>query len=76
MNMPNEIKDLLKSEPYKAATYKLYDLGIAASEVLENDGGKVDNNVIVEFKIKSEILTARDENFNYEIKKTIRISRD
>ncbi len=75
MNMPEDIKNLLKSEPYKAATYKLYDLGIAASEVLESEG-KVDNNVIVEFKIKSEILTARDQNFNYEIKKTIRISRD
>ena len=74
LNMPSNIKDLM-AEPYKAATYKLYDLGIAASEVEEKDN-KVDNNVIVEFKIKSEILTARDEPFNFEIKKTIRISRD
>ena len=74
MSMPEEIKKLIY-EPYKAATYKLYDLGIAASEVEEKEN-KVDNNVIVEFKIKSEILTARDETYNFEIKKTIRISRD
>lgn len=77
-NMPTDIKDLL-SEPYRSAIYKLYDLNIAASEVKEINNGtvnKVDNSVIVEFKVKSEILTARDEPFNFEIKKTIRISRD
>ncbi len=77
-NMPSEIKDLIK-EPCKAAYYRLQDLSIAASEVKEIQTGtenKVDNNVIVEFNIRSEIVSARDETFNFEIKKTIRISRD
>ena len=77
-NMPKAIKDLMR-EPCKAAVYRLCDLNIAASEVKEIKNAtenKVDNNVIVEFKVKSEVITARDEAFNFEIKKTIRISRD
>ena len=77
-NMPSEIKDLMR-EPCKSAIYKISDLNIAASEVKEIKDGikdKVDNNVIVEFIIKSEIITTREENYNFEIKKTIRISRD
>ena len=77
-NMPNEIKTKMR-EPFKSAIYKISDLNIAASEVKEIKEGtkdKVDNNVIVEFTIKSEILTARDDTYNFEIKKTIRISRD
>lgn len=77
-NMPSDIKDLMR-EPCKSASYKLQDLNIAASEVKEIQNGtenKVDNNVIVEFNIRSEIVSARDETFNFEIKKTIRISRD
>ena len=73
-NMASEIKNLMK-EPFKSAQYYISDLGIAASEI-EEKGSKVDNNVIVEFKIKSEVTTARDENYNFEIKKTIRISRE
>ena len=74
-NMTKDFGDLMK-EPFNAAQYYITDLNIAASQVEEKTEGVVDNNVIVEFKIKSEILTARDEPYNFEIKKTIRISRD
>ncbi len=74
-NKSMDIKSQMK-EPFKSAQYFISDLGIAASEIEENNNNKVDNNVIVEFKIKSEITTARDEDYNYEIKKTIRISRE
>ncbi|MBQ2591999.1 MAG: hypothetical protein II567_01790 [Candidatus Riflebacteria bacterium] len=77
-NKSMDIKSQMK-EPFKSAIYKLYDLNIAASEVkeiMEGTKDKVDNNVIVEFTVKSEILTAREETYNFEIKKTIRISRD
>ena len=73
-----DIKNQMK-EPFKSAIYKLNDLNIAASEVKEIKEGikdKVDNSVIVEFTVKSEILTAREETYNFEIKKTIRINRD
>lgn len=68
------IKNLMR-EPFKIAQYYISDLGISASEIKENSG-KVDNNVIVEFKINSILKTARDEDFNFEIKKTVRVSRD
>ncbi len=69
-NLPSDMKD-----PFKNAQYSLSDLAIAASEVKENSG-KVDNSVVVEFKITSVLKTSREEDFNFEIKKSVKVSRD
>lgn len=63
-------------DPFTKADYKISDLSISASEVKEDEVNKVDNSVIVEFKIISLLTTARNEEFNYEIKKTVKVSRD
>lgn len=72
-SIPNDIKALMK-EPFTGA-YGVTKLNIAASENKENTS-KVENNAIVELTIYSTVTTARDENLEYQIKKTIKISRD
>lgn len=69
----NDIKALM-GEPFQQANYRVSQLNVAASEVTE--GARVENNAIVELVIESSILTARDEPYDYVIKKTVKVSRD
>lgn len=79
-NMPTEIKSLM-TKPFKNATYKVSKLNIAAQN--NNDSAvKVENNAIVELVIDASVLVPKDSNpehdepFGYQIKKTVKISRD
>lgn len=72
--MDTTIKNLMH-EPFKKAEYGIAELNIAAQETSDNSS-KVENNAIVEIVINSSILTARDEAWDYQIKKTVKISRD
>ena len=78
--MPTEIKSLM-TKPFKNATYKVSKLNIAAQN--NNDSAvKVENNAIVEMVIDASVLVPKDSNpehdepFGYQIKKTVKISRD
>lgn len=80
-NLDESIKKELH-EPFKFAEYKVSKLNIAAQQVNESSA-IVENNIIVEMVIDSSILTARgkeankeEETWNYQIKKTIKVSRD
>ena len=73
-SMDTTIKSLMH-EPFQKAEYGISELNIAAQETSENSS-KVENNAIIEIVIKSTIQTARNEVWDYEIKKTVKISRD
>ena len=81
-------KDVKNKMGFQFAEYKVSDLNIAAQQTNENDSSSIENSVIIEMTIGSEILTTRadankkttnhkyEESWNYQIKKTIKISRD
>ena len=65
----------LMSEPFQKASYLVSSLNIAAQNI-DDKTSKVENNAIVELVINSAILTARQESWQYQIKKTVKITRD
>lgn len=71
-NLSSDIKSKMIQPPFKMAQYKVSKLNIAAEKIEEN----ASNNIIVEMIIDSELLTAREESWSFQIKKTINISRD
>lgn len=75
--LPDEIKNLMK-EPFNRAEYGIKTLNIAAQEISEAGaaGSKVHNTAIVELVINSTVETARGEAWDYDITKTVKISRD
>jgi len=75
--LPAEIKNRMR-DPFKLAEYAVTELNIAAQEVSESsdDSSKVSNTAVVEIVVKSFLITARDEKWDYEIRKTVRINRD
>ena len=73
--MPKEITDLMTAK-FKKAQYDLTDISLPALKVEENTRGIIKNHIIIEFRVKSSYISLKDNNFNYEIKKSIRISRE
>lgn len=71
-NPPNDINSLL-SEPF-SGQYQITSLNVAAREVSE--GAKVSNYAIIELQVESLINNAKDENFRYVLKKTVKVTRD
>lgn len=69
------IKSLMK-DPFKRAQYILTDLDMGALDIKENIPNKVDNSVMVEFTIKSSYISSKDYNYDYIIKKTVKVSRE
>lgn len=79
MNMvppPAEISGLMRA-PY-GGQYQITSLAHFAREVEEDstDPTKISNYAIIEMTVESTINTARDENFVYQLKKTVKVSRD
>ncbi len=77
MPLPTHISSLMK-EPFNKAQYGIKALNIAAQEISEDGAAssKVHNTAIIELVINSTIETARGEAWDYDIKKTVKISRD
>ncbi len=76
--MPGDISGLMH-EPFNLAEYGITELNIAAQEIEETTVGptsNVSNTAIIEMVIGSTVITARNENWDYQIRKTIRINRD
>ncbi len=75
--LPVEISSLMR-EPFNKAEYGIKALNIAAQEISEGGvaGSKVHNTAIIELTINATIETARNENWDYDIKKTVKINRD
>lgn len=65
----------LMSEPFAKASYCVSKLNIAAQSI-DDKTTKVENNAIIELVIDAAILTARQEAWQYQIKKTVKITRD
>ncbi|MGM0600303.1 MAG: hypothetical protein ACQETH_10875 [Candidatus Rifleibacteriota bacterium] len=66
-------------EPFSQGEYGIRELNIAAQEIDESTisgVSKVNNTAIVELVIGSSVITARNQNFDCEIRKTVRINRD
>jgi len=77
-SLPDEIKNRMR-EPFKNAEYGVITLNIAAQEIAEStDSGesRVSNTAVVEIVVRSSVETAREEVWDYEIRKTMRINRD
>lgn len=71
---PTEITNLM-SEPF-SGQYQITSLNIAAREVDEAAANEVSNYAIIEMSVESTINNAKDENFRYSLKKTIKVTRD
>lgn len=73
-----EIQNLLPGYvPFESGEYYVPEIRVSASKVKKNeDTKKLDNNLIIEFTVKSNFLSAKGQAFDYEIKRTIKVSRD
>lgn len=79
MNMvppPAMISGLMR-EPYRGQ-YQITNLAHFAREVEEDtaDPTRISNYAIIEMTVESTINNDRDENFVYQLRKTIKVSRD
>lgn len=73
-----DIKNRMR-EPFTLAEYGVTTLNIAAQEIAETtdvSGNRVSNTAVVEIVVKSTVKTARNEDWDYDIRKTMRINRD
>lgn len=76
--LPANIRNRMR-EPFNLAEYGVTELNIAAQEIAETVAAgtsKVSNTAIVEIVVQSSVETARNEIWDYEIRKTVRINRD
>ena len=71
-NLSTDITSKMLQPPFKQAQYKVSKLNIAAQKIASN----AENSIIIEMIIDSALLTAREESWSFQIKKTINISRD
>lgn len=73
LNPPaNNIKSLMR-EPF-TGLYQMTSLKQLARETNE-DAADIGNYAIIEMTVESSINNAKDQNFNYKMKKTIKVSR-
>lgn len=73
LNPPaNNVKSLMR-EPF-TGVYQMTSLKQLARETNE-DTADVGNYAIIEMTVESSINNAKDQNFNYKMKKTIKVSR-
>ncbi len=74
----NNIPDItnLMSSKFKNAEYKLTDISLPVLQVEENTKNLIENHIIIQFKVKSVFVSAKENAFDYEIKKSIKISRE
>jgi len=66
-------------EPFTNAEYGVTSLNIAAQEIAETGVGpssRINNTAIIELVVQSNVSTPRNEIWDYEIRKTVRINRD
>ena len=80
-NIENQVKSLgnpkiKDNKIFNSASYLVSDIKVAASKVEEDKSKKVDNTYIIEFTVKSAFVSARNNDYNYEIKRTLQVSRD
>ena len=81
-SMPSCMKDALSTKPngnriFKQAYYQLTDIGVSANQVIKTGTNKIENNMIIEFTIKSVYQANKSEkNFDYEIKRTMLVKRE
>lgn len=72
-NPPAEINNLL-SEPF-SGQYQVTSINVAAREVAEVSG-KTSNFAIIELTVESTINNSKDQNYRYNLKKTVKVTRD
>lgn len=74
LNPPsNDVKSLMR-EPF-TGQYQMTELKQVARET-EEASANVSNYAIIEMTVVSTINNAKDQNFNYTMKKTIKVTRD
>ncbi|MFZ2955585.1 MAG: hypothetical protein WA705_01635 [Candidatus Ozemobacteraceae bacterium] len=56
--------------------YSITALSLAAADVSENPGKNLENRVVVELTVQSEVISSRGEAFRQESKQLIRVSRE
>ena len=73
-----EIESLLPGYvPFVSGEYYVPEIRVSASKVKKNeDTKKLDNNLVIEFTVRSNFVSAKNQAFDYEIKRTIKVSRD
>ncbi len=72
-----EIESLLPGYvPFVSGEYYVPEIRVSASKVKKNKDDKLDNNLVIEFTVKSNFVSAKNQAFDYEIKRTIKVSRD
>ena len=62
--------------PYRNAEYKLEDISLPALQVEEKTKNLIQNYIIIQFKVKSVFISNRGNAFDYEITRSIKISRE
>ena len=74
-SLPSNISSLITA-PYKNAEYKLVDLSLPALQVEENTKNLIKNHIIIQFKVKSVYVSGKGNAFDYEITRSLKISRE
>ena len=73
--IPNEIRSLMK-EPF-TGQYDITDLNIVARDISDSSTANIVNNTaVVEISVSSTVTTARGDNWNHSMKKTVKVFRD
>lgn len=81
-HMPSCMNTALTTKPngnrmFKQAYYQLTDIGVSANQVVKTGANRIENNMIIEFTIKSVYQSNKSEqNFDYEIKRTMLVKRE
>ena len=71
-----EIESLLPGYvPFVSGEYYVPEIRVSASKVKEVSK-KLENNLVIEFTVKSNFVSAKNQSFDYEIKRTIKVRRD
>ena len=68
-----KIKD---NKIFNSAAYIVSDIKVAASKVEEDKSKKVDNTYIIEFTVKSTFVSAKNHDYDYEVKRILQVNRE
>ena len=61
---------------FRSAIYELENLDFGALKVTKTASNTVDNTIAVNFTIRSTYISAKDLAYDYEIKRTVSVSRE
>ena len=80
-DVPNQInslndKEIKDSKIFENAVYNLTDIKVAAAKVEEKKEKELENKYVIEFTVKSVYISPRNVEFDYNITRTLQVSRD